>query len=355
MILTLLTVLSLIVSPHPDDEPLILTITPNQKHLITEEIQRAVDSCSAAGGGTVYFPAGTFRTGGIALKSHVTLRLGEGATVQGSDDYRDYGAWDWSNALFRGDSLTDVSFEGKGTIDGVDCTSPKGEAGFRGPHGIYLTHSRRLSFQDITIVRSANYAIHCNYCDTVTLNHVTIRGGHDGLHTRFSSNVTAEDCDFRTGDDAFAGHDNQHFVIRGCRINTSCNGFRMGCQGLRVEDCHIWGPGEYKHIAQDRNNTLSAFVHFSPEDSDPVLVSGDWLIKNVTVENVDNVYVYNHRDGLWQTGRPVYNVRFEELTVRDVKKGFTILGDSSRTLRLALDRATFISTQPSPAPPFRHE
>ena len=356
MPVTLLFILSFIVSgQRSDHESVIITINPNQEHLITDEIQHAVDSCASVGGGTVYFPKGTFLTGGIILKSHVTISLAEGATIQGSDDYRNYGAWDWSNALFRGDQLTNVSFTGKGTLDGVDCTSPKGEAGFRGPHCIRITRSTNLSFQDITIVRSANYAINCNDCDGVTLNNVTIRGGHDGLHTRFSSNVTAEDCDFRTGDDAFAGHDNRNFVIRGCRINTSCNAFRLGCQGLLVEDCRIWGPGEYKHIAQNRNNTLSAFVHFSPEDSDPVLRSGDWLIKDVTVENVDNIYVYNYRDGLWQTGQPMTDLRFEGLRARDVKKGFTIRGDSSRRFRLTLTDATFTHTKPSRYASFSHE
>ena len=54
-------------------------------------IQRAIDACTAAGGGTVLLPAGkTFRSGTIALKSNVELHVERGARLAGSGDWADY-------------------------------------------------------------------------------------------------------------------------------------------------------------------------------------------------------------------------------------------------------------------------
>ena len=350
----LLLYLWVLSGPSNLDKPRI-TIRPDQGQLITRQIQQAIDSCAAAGGGTVYFPKGKFLTGGLKLTSNLTMLLAEGALIQGSDNYKDYGDGKRPEALFSGDNLTNVTFEGKGTIDGVDATAPTGEEGFRGPHCIRIFNGKNLVFKDITIVRSANYAIFCNYSDGVVVRNVKIRGGHDGFHIRFGKNVLAEDCDFRTGDDAFAGNDNVNYVVRRCSVNTSCHGFRLGGQNVLIENCRIWGPGEYKHIKQNRNNTLSAFVYFSPQDANPKLQSGDWLVKNVTVEGVDNVYIYDFAGGLWQTGQLMQGIRFEGLKVKNVKKGFTVIGDENRHFQLSIANSTFINDENTNPAPFKME
>ena len=45
-----------------------------QARLVTEEIQRAIDAKSAAGGGTVTLSAGTYEVGSLWLKDNVTLQ-----------------------------------------------------------------------------------------------------------------------------------------------------------------------------------------------------------------------------------------------------------------------------------------
>jgi polygalacturonase len=54
------------------------------KTLCTAAIQQAVDTCAAAGGGTVRVPKGTFLTGSIRLASRVAILLDEGTTLLGS-------------------------------------------------------------------------------------------------------------------------------------------------------------------------------------------------------------------------------------------------------------------------------
>ena len=45
-------------------------------------INKAIDACNAAGGGTVFVPSGMYTTGSVHLKSNVTLALDKGAGTQ---------------------------------------------------------------------------------------------------------------------------------------------------------------------------------------------------------------------------------------------------------------------------------
>ena len=51
------------------------------KALDSPSINRAIDAAAAAGGGTVFFPAGIYRSFSIRLKSNVGLYISHGATV----------------------------------------------------------------------------------------------------------------------------------------------------------------------------------------------------------------------------------------------------------------------------------
>ena len=311
-------------------------IVNDGKSLNTTAIQKAIDDCAAKGGGTVYFPKATYLTGGIHLKSNVTLKFEKGAVWQGSDNCTDYGDCKWTDALISGNNLKNIKIIGAAIIDGVDCKNPKGEEGFRGPHGIRLVNCDGIEIRDITITRSGNWAQNFRHCTNGLVQNVKVRGGHDAFHTRWCKNFVVKDCDFRTGDDCFAGNDNHDFVIENCKANTSCNAFRFGCQNLTIRDCYIWGPGEYKHLSQNRNNTISAFTHFSPPGENPESKNGNWKVEHVTIEGVDNVFIYNFDFGLWQTGQPATDFVFENLTAKNVKKSFTIIGDTARQFQLTI-------------------
>lgn len=331
-----ITVLLLLSATKPSVNKNEIVLTP-ESGLMTQAINAAVDQCFAKGGGIVRFTQGTYLSGTIELKNNVTLLLDKGAVLQGSDKYSDYR----NDAFIFGKELSNIAIQGEGTIDGVDCYNPKGEEGFRGPHCIRLINCRKIQIRGITIKNSANWAINCRHCSDAVVESVSIRAGHDGLHTRFCDNFTVKGCDFRTGDDAFAGNDNRDFVITDCKINTSCNGFRMGCLNLTVKRCHLWGPGESVHKIQKRNNMLAAFVHFSPKDENPKLESGNWLIEDVTVDNVDQFYVYNFKDGLWQTGQPATTVQFKNIKATKLLGAFNIMGDQDLKFNLKLENSSF--------------
>jgi len=322
--------------------PLIIRISPIGNTVVTQHIQQAIDYAGNEGGGTVLFSKGKHITGGLHLRDNVTLQFEKGAVLESSSKLEDFGEWEWTNGLIMGDNLKNISIIGQGLIDGINLPNPEGEEGFRGPHAIRLTNCDSIIIRDITIKRSANWAINCRKCTRGIIENINIRGGHDGVHTRFCKDFQIRNCDIRTGDDAFAGNDNQDFIIENCKANTSCNAFRFGCLNLVVKNCIIWGPGEYEQRSQHRTNTLSAFTHFSPLDENPQLVSGNWRIEDVTIDQVDQIFNYNYRNGLWQTGQPATEITFENLTATNVKKAFNVIGDSARSLKLII-RNAFIS------------
>src|ERR1700760_4198588 len=58
--------------------------TGNGTSLETKLINAAIDAAVAAGGGTVYFPAGNYLTGSVHLKSNITLYIEQGAVIIGA-------------------------------------------------------------------------------------------------------------------------------------------------------------------------------------------------------------------------------------------------------------------------------
>jgi len=86
---------------------------------------------------------------------------------------------------------------------------------------------------------------------------------------------------------------------------------------------------------------LSAFVHFSPKDERSVLKSGNWLIRDISIENVDHVYNYNFEKGLWQTGQPVTKVRFEKVKATGILSAFNIIGDENLNFNLNVQNSLF--------------
>jgi polygalacturonase len=86
------------------------------KTVDTRAINSAVDAASAVGGGTVLFPAGTYLSFSIHLKSNIALYLDQGATILAADPkeargsydlpepnqwdmYQDFGHSHWHNSL----------------------------------------------------------------------------------------------------------------------------------------------------------------------------------------------------------------------------------------------------------------
>jgi polygalacturonase len=273
--------------------------------LNSKAINTAIEDCAAKGGGTVIIPEGKFLTGTISLKSDVSLYLMPGAEIKGTTDLSQYVPYvpadetrgpehfRWNRALLLGDHVENVTIEGGGVINGDHVFDPKGEEGMRGPHTILFGDSRNIHIKGITINNAANYAFMAYQLDDAAFTDVKINAGWDGIHIRWGSNLKISKCRFHTGDDAIAGGYWENMEISDNEINSSCNGIRliMPATNLTIERCHFFGDGKFEHRTsreKKRKNMLSAIILQPGGWGKAEGMMEDVLIRDVTIENVDN-------------------------------------------------------------------
>jgi polygalacturonase len=187
----------------------------------TPAIQRAIDAASAAGGGTVLFPSGTYQSRNtIHLRSDITMQLNSGATIRGAsnddydspesnpnDDFQDYGHSHFHNAMIYGDRLNNIAFVGGGVIDGggnlITGNPDDGEA----DKIISLTRCNGLTVGDgLTLRRGGHFAMLINGCTNVHSDHLTIdtASDRDGWNVISTTNVTITNATISANDDALA-------------------------------------------------------------------------------------------------------------------------------------------------------
>ena len=98
------------------------------KKLNTNLINTTINKLNANGGGTLFFPAGTYLTGAVKLKSNITIDLEAGATLLFSDNFEDYLPFvlmrqegvlmnNFSPLIYAIDA-ENITIKGEGTING---------------------------------------------------------------------------------------------------------------------------------------------------------------------------------------------------------------------------------------------
>ncbi|HET7625011.1 MAG TPA: glycosyl hydrolase family 28-related protein, partial [Verrucomicrobiae bacterium] len=107
--------------------------TGDGKTLDSPALNKAIEACAEAGGGTVLVPAGTYLCGSIHLQSNIHLLIDAGATILGAPQnmnaydetepytfggYQDGGHCYFHNSLIWGENLTNVFISGNGMING---------------------------------------------------------------------------------------------------------------------------------------------------------------------------------------------------------------------------------------------
>ena len=201
----------------------------NGKTLCTTAIQRAVDACAAAGGGTVHFPAGKYVSGAIFLKSDVTLNIGQGATLLASTNFDDFPPLKpgWRilsddtkrSSLITGLDLENIAITGRGTLNGQgkpwwealrkDKKSKEGQKKiltYGRPRVINLYRCRNVLIQGVRIVDSPSWTVHPVGCEDLVAEGISIVNPEDGPNTdginpESCRNVRISNCFIDTGDD----------------------------------------------------------------------------------------------------------------------------------------------------------
>ncbi len=308
--------------------------------LVTEELQQLLDAARDAVGARVVIPAGTYRIGSVRMYGDTELYLEAGAHIQGSDEIADYTDWDipttlaytldpeivriqsipahYTKALLTIADADNVSIAGEAgsSFDGVDCTDPAGEEGFRGAMGIRICRCRNVTLRGYTFERAANWSHQMDSCENVFIDGVTILGGHDGFNVHHCTNVHITRCDIKTGDDCVAGFDAQNVTVEDCLLNTACNAIRLGCVNLLVRRCRFVGPGEYPHILDGKHHMHAAVKYYAPEGDTYRGDACGWRLHECTFENPGRLVNYDFgSERGYMIARPLVDVHFVDCAV----------------------------------------
>src|SRR6266511_1995377 len=156
--------------------------TGNGSTLDDDAIDRAINAASSgAGGGVVLFPAGTYRSRSIHLKSNITLQLATGATIRvagsGFDAadpntfsrFQDFGHSHFHNTLMWGENVSNITLTGTGTIDGDGLTTDNAVPAGVGDKILSLKLCANITLRDVTFRRGGHFAILTNGCHDVLL------------------------------------------------------------------------------------------------------------------------------------------------------------------------------------------
>lgn len=211
------------------------------KTLATGAIQKTIDAAAEAGGGKVIFPAGTYLSGALFVKSNVELHIGEGViirAIQNNDYYprkwtRIAGIeMEWPAALINVYNEHNVRITGTGVIDGNGSYwwkkfwgDPRYTGGMWGEYKekgirwavdydcervrpVVIWKSEDVLLKDFTVKRAGFWTVSLTYSTRVHVDGLVVRnniGGFgpssDGIDTDSSKDVLVENCDIDCNDD----------------------------------------------------------------------------------------------------------------------------------------------------------
>ena len=322
------------------------------KTLDTQAINKALEACSRNRQGTVLFPRGTYLSGSIHLKSHVTVQIDSGATVLGApndinaydppepnpwDQYQDFGHSHFRNALMWGEELENVTVQGKGIIHGGGITRGDPKPG-GGDKAVSLKLCRNVVIRDITILQGGHFAILMTGCDKVTIDRIKVRTSRDGINIVGCRNVDVNHCEVRAiryegpraetiegtvprgGDDAIGIKSDyslgrkmlsEHITVRNCKLSTGCNALQFGSEtvgdfrNIRFSDCEI-------------EHADKAGIGITTNDG--AVIDGV-AYKNITMTKAATPFFINVGARLRSPEKPsigsIRNIRFDNITSTD--------------------------------------
>ena len=239
------------------------------KTVETANINKAISEVSAKpGGGTLFFPKGLYQTGTIMMKSNVKLYVDVDAVIQGSIKAADYDQRHRSLVFF--DNCENAGLAGRGTIDmrgypalWHDFQPDTGDGTARdafgkvkdprnGIKGYIVSNSRNVTFEDLTLLRSAYWTTTIQGSQNFTSRNIKIvnrkQQYHDDAYDVMdSSHVLIENGFSMTMDDTWAIYGKQvedvvvkGFVVYGYTCSLACGyGVCPAVKHLRLEDVNF--------------------------------------------------------------------------------------------------------------------
>jgi polygalacturonase len=258
----------------------------------TVTIQAAIDQCSRAGGGVVWFEPGIYVTGTVLLKDGVTLQVGEGVTLLGSlnpDDYKVVDAFVDGVNQVRGYALIgcmDVrraGITGSGTIDGrgAELQKAAGKVPAAKPFLVRFVRSREIAVSGVKLINSGAWTMHLFQCEGAQIEGVSIRSvgvsNNDGIDVDSSRDIRIRGCTIETGDDAICLKTTSKLpctdvTVTGCTLTTRCAAFKIGTETM----------GDFERIRFSDNK-----VHEARLGVVKLLTVDGAHLRDITVENIE--------------------------------------------------------------------
>jgi polygalacturonase len=247
--------------------------------LCTPAIQKAIDACAAAGGGTVWLPPGTYLSGALVLKSNITLHVERGATLLGSPHPTDYpeNPHQFQSrfteehgrcSLITAERAENVAIEGGGTIDGngwgkemaeLLAATKKREVkpGLR-PLVLRFSECRKVRIRAVTLKRSAFWMQNYLACEDVLIDGITVENSGpantDGLDIDGCKDVRVANCLIVSRDDALCLKSTsnrlcENVVVTNCILSSRTNAIKCGTDStggfvnISISNCVIFKSG----------------------------------------------------------------------------------------------------------------
>jgi polygalacturonase len=331
------------------------------KTLDSPAINKAIEAAAAAGGGTVYIPAGTYLCFSIRLKSNIALYLDQGATVLAADPeegkgrydlpepnewdmYQDFGHSHWQNSLIWGVGLENVSILGPGLIHGKGLTrrgpgprspvqaggtpvsllnradqvaprperAPGSESQFESMNGqgnkaIALKLCRNVVLRDFSMLLGGHFALLATGVDNLTVDNLKVDANRDGFDIDSCRNVRISNCSVNSpNDDAI--------VLK----SSFALGFARATENITITNCQVSGydlgsflDGTFKRmqmLAPDRDG-VTGRIKLGTESNGG--------FKNISFSNI----VFDRCRGLaleTVDGAQLEDIAISNITMRDI-------------------------------------
>ena len=293
------------------------------KTLDTAAINKAIEAASKAGGGTVLFPAGTYASYSIRLKSDITLYFEQGATLVAAepegekgydpaepnptDMYQDFGHSHWHDSLIWGEKLENISILGPGLIHGKGLDRWDSEKPGRGNKILALKLCRNVIIRDVTFLMGGHFCILATGIDNMTVDNIKIDTNRDGINIDCCRNVRVSNSTV-----------NSPFDDGICLKSSYGLGFARATENVTITNCQLSGfdPGTFldgtyqtKETNAPDKDGMTGRIKFGTESNGG--------FKNIAISNC----VFYHCRGLaleTVDGGLLEDVTITNITMRDV-------------------------------------
>ena len=314
--------------------------------LDTVAVQKAVDTCSANGGGIVYFDKGRYVLSTIFLKDNVRIVFEDGTVILGSLNFYDYAQQEeidypiyqdashtyFHLSMFVGIGVNNISITGKALIDMRSVWDEDGVRGaaikHRGPKCIALKNCNNVQIKDLEINNVTDLAIYFAGCNKVDISGIKMRVYIDGISPDNSKDVTIQNCDIETGDDGIVFKSSytlnkidicKNIHVRNCKIKSRCNAVKFGTET----------NGGFEDILMENIQIRETRITgISIESVDGAIIDGITL-KNIDMFNVNApIFIHIGRRMRGPKGRElgkIRNITLENITAQGPYEPYEVI------------------------------